>query len=236
MRIAAVRVAEGNPAAAVEALDGIANDSKTPQPLRDMAAIRAAYILVDTGSADDVRARVQRLTGDDNALRFAARETLGLSTWKTGDLDGAKTFFQEIRDDGGAPSGIALRAGLMLEMIAAGSLPPAAADPAVETAPAPASVTPEPAAPAAAPETPAATSAPAADAAPAENPAAAPVTQAPAETSPAPAPTAAPADAPPATDAVPPAATQAPAPVPAASVDAPVSPAPAPATPAVPPS
>ncbi|WP_162244669.1 tetratricopeptide repeat protein [Aureimonas sp. Leaf454] len=126
MRIATVRVAEGDTGAAVAALDGIANDAKTPQPMRDMAAIRAAYILVDSGTLDDVRARAERLTGDAEALRSAARETLGLASWKAGDNEAAKGFFQQIRDDGGAPAGIALRAGLMLEMIAAGSQPPTA--------------------------------------------------------------------------------------------------------------
>ncbi|WP_279483734.1 tetratricopeptide repeat protein [Aureimonas sp. SK2] len=177
--LARLRLAEaretGDPAAAVAAYDEVANDTRLPQGLRDMAAVRAGYILVDHGSLADVRGRVERLTGDAEPLRWPAREAIGLSAWKAGDVETARSMFDQLGDDLAAPAGIRRRAGLMQELIAA-STPvapnaaaaepaPAAPAPAPEPAPAPASEpAPAPAAPSA--QTPAE--------APAQPPAAAP--------------------------------------------------------------
>ncbi|MCW4116496.1 tetratricopeptide repeat protein [Aurantimonas sp. MSK8Z-1] len=130
LRIAGVREAAGDTSAAVEAYDAVAADGDAPQPLRDVAAIRAGYILVDTGSLDDVRSRVERLSSDAEPLRFAAREAIGLASWKAGDVDNARTLFQELRDDQGAPSGISGRAAVMLDVIAAGDKDAVPAEPA----------------------------------------------------------------------------------------------------------
>ena len=141
MRIAAVQEAKGDKAAAVAAFDAVAGDGDAPQAFRDMAMVRAAYILVDTGSLDDVRKRVEPLSGDAEPLRYPAREVLGLASWKAGKPEEARRFFEELRDDRGTPSGIALRTRVMLELIAGGSeyvaTPPAAAPAGQETLPQP---------------------------------------------------------------------------------------------------
>ncbi len=49
-----------------------------------MARLRAGLILVDTGTYEDVSKRVELLSTDDNALRYAAREALALAAWKAG--------------------------------------------------------------------------------------------------------------------------------------------------------
>ncbi|WP_370640166.1 tetratricopeptide repeat protein [Aurantimonas sp. HBX-1] len=153
MRIGSVRAAQGQPEQAVAAFDAVAADSDAPAPLRDMAAVRAAYILVDSGTVDDVRSRVERLTGDSEPLRFPAREAIALAAWKAGDTETASGLFQQLVDDTGASNGISARARLMLDVIAGGA-------PAAEGA--------APAAPQAAPaESPTATEAPAAPATPA---------------------------------------------------------------------
>ncbi len=115
---------------AVAAFDSVAGDSDVPQPIRDMAAVRAAYILVDNGTLDDVRNRVERLTGDSEALRFPAREAIALAAWKAGDWDTARQLFQQLLDDAGAPSGISGRARMMIEVIAASDPMAAASAPA----------------------------------------------------------------------------------------------------------
>ncbi|WP_082652328.1 tetratricopeptide repeat protein [Aureimonas sp. AU12] len=182
-----------DPAGAVARYDEVANDTGTPADLRDMAAIRAAYILVDTGSLADVRARVERLTGDGASLRYPAREAVALAAWKAGDVATARPLFTQLQDDLGTPQGIKRRAGLMLELIAASTvpvapeaspLPPATVDPEAETE---AQVPPAAPTPAPVPVAPAATTP---DAAPLSTPAtpeagvpaapAAPSTQAPA--------------------------------------------------------
>jgi hypothetical protein len=212
MRAASVQEAKGDSAAAVAAFDAVAADSGAPKPIRNMASIRAAYILVDTGSVDDVGKRVQQLSGDNEPLRYAAREAMGLAAWKAGDLPEAKRLFEQLRDDQGTPGGISLRTRLLLELIAAGNVPvaldaaPAATAPAEGLAPgitvpemptAPAAESPATEAPAtdAAPPAPAADAAPVAPSAPAI-PEAQPVAPAPAAEAPATAPAAPDASAP----------------------------------------
>ncbi|WP_102960280.1 tetratricopeptide repeat protein [Mangrovicella endophytica] len=139
MRAAAIQETKGDSKAAVAGFDAVAADSEAPQPVRDMAAVRAGYILVDTGSLDEVRSRVERLTGDSEALRHPAREILGLASWKAGDAAGARTLFQQLLDDDQSPQGISARARLMLDVISAGDTAtgaPAPAAPAASTPPA----------------------------------------------------------------------------------------------------
>jgi hypothetical protein len=125
LRIASIRQRQGQAKAALDGFDKVANDANAPQSLRDIAAVRAGYILVDAGSLDDVRARVERLSGDGEPLRFAAREALGLAAWKAGKLDDAKSFLERNRDDPQTPSGITLRGNVVLDLIAAGTAPDA---------------------------------------------------------------------------------------------------------------
>ncbi|MBB3934316.1 tetratricopeptide repeat protein [Aureimonas phyllosphaerae] len=160
MRLAEAREAD-DPAAAVAAFDEVANTNGAPQGLRDMAAVRAAYILVDHGSLADVRARVERLTGDAEPLRFPAREALGLAAWKAGDIETARTMFDQLQEDLSAPNGIRRRAGLMQELIAASTPAAPAAAPAAPVTETPAAAPTAPAAPATpAPAAPAETPAP----------------------------------------------------------------------------
>lgn len=152
LRIASTLAAEGDRASAVERLDEVASSS-APQPLRDVAAVRAGYLLVDDGTPDDVRQRVERLTNEASALRHPAREALGLSLWRAGDSDGARPFFQQITEDLSAPAGIAQRARLMIEIIDGGSALPEPGT--VPPTPAPEDAAPAPDAPvAAAPDEP----------------------------------------------------------------------------------
>ncbi|WP_192843766.1 tetratricopeptide repeat protein [Aureimonas sp. D3] len=118
LRLAELDLAD-DPAKGVAAFDAIAGDASVPQDLRDMAALRAAYALVDHGSLADVRQRAERLTTDGEPLRYGAREAIGLAAWKAGDVDTARSFFTELQEDFGTPAGIKRRAGLMVELIEA---------------------------------------------------------------------------------------------------------------------
>jgi len=119
MRAATVLEEQGDAAGAVAAFDAVAADGSAPDAVRDMARIRAAYILVDTGSADDVAQRAEPLSADTSPLRHAAREALGLAAWKEGRLGDAKVLFQQIVDDLNAPRNAKQRAAIMLDLIKA---------------------------------------------------------------------------------------------------------------------
>ena len=126
MSIGSVRAQQGQPKEAVAAFDAVANDTAVPQPIRDMATIRAAYLLVDSGTLAEVQDRVQRLIGDSEPLRFPAREAVGLAAWKAGDRETARKSLQKLADDGSTPQGIAGRARLMLDIIKSGDAAPSA--------------------------------------------------------------------------------------------------------------
>lgn len=130
LSIGGLEAKAGRPEQAVAAYDAVSNEADAPGGLRDMAAIRAAYVLVDSGSLDDVRQRVERLSGDSDPLRFPAREAIALAAWKAGDAETAKPLFQGLVGDSGTPSDISGRARILLDLINAGATGPNALRPA----------------------------------------------------------------------------------------------------------
>ncbi|MEQ8305494.1 MAG: tetratricopeptide repeat protein [Hoeflea sp.] len=119
MRAATVLADRGDTAEAISAFSSVAGDASQPSAIRDTARLRAAYLLVDHGSYDEVSAQVEVLAVPGNPLRHSAREALGLSAFKAGDLDRASQWFGEIAADNQTPAGVANRASLILDLIAA---------------------------------------------------------------------------------------------------------------------
>lgn len=117
MRAATVLEEQGDHEGAVAAFDEVAADGSIPDALRDVARLRAAFLLVDHGSYADVSARVETLTADTNTLRHSAREALALSAWKEGNASDALTLFGQISSDQAAPVNARRRAELMSELI-----------------------------------------------------------------------------------------------------------------------
>lgn len=119
LRAATLLSEKGDKAGAVSAFNAVASDSSVPQVLRDLAKMRAAWILIDTGTYDQVSAEVEVMATQNQALRHSAREALGLSAYKAGDMAKAKQWFQEIANDAETPRNVANRAQIMLDTIAA---------------------------------------------------------------------------------------------------------------------
>ncbi|MEQ1951046.1 tetratricopeptide repeat protein [Mesorhizobium yinganensis] len=117
MRAATVLADKGDFAGAVKEFDAVSADSSIPQAIRDMARLRAGYVLVDNGSYQDVSSRVEVLADETNPLRHSAREALGLSAWKEGKAKDALAFFDQISADETAPRNARDRASLMAELI-----------------------------------------------------------------------------------------------------------------------
>jgi hypothetical protein len=119
MRAATLQAQKGDTAAAVKVFSEISKDSALPQAMRDAARMRAAYLLVDTGTYEQVSAEAEQLAVPANGMRHSAREALGLSAYKAGDMAKAKTWFQQIVDDAETPRNLANRAQMLLDLIAA---------------------------------------------------------------------------------------------------------------------
>lgn len=117
-------LAETDPQAAINAFTVIAKDTSVPQALRDAARLRGAYLLVDTGTYEQVSAEAEQLTTPQSAMRHSAREVLGLSAFKGGDYARAKEWFEAILNDNESPRNVANRAQMLLDLIvASGKLP-----------------------------------------------------------------------------------------------------------------
>jgi hypothetical protein len=119
MRAATVLADNGDTAAAISAFSAIGKDVSQPVAIRDAARLRAAYLLIDNGSYSDVSAEVEVLAVPGNPARHSAREALGISAYKAGDMTQAAQWFCDIAADSETPRGVSGRAALMLDMIAA---------------------------------------------------------------------------------------------------------------------
>ncbi|CCF20147.1 conserved protein of unknown function [Pseudorhizobium banfieldiae] len=124
MRAAAVLSEKGDTAGAVAAFKEVAANTAAPDAMRDVAKLRAAWLLIDTGTYEEVSAEAEVLTGGNHALRNSAREALGLSAYKAEDMARAKEWFQAIVDDATAPRNVESRAQIMLDNIAASGKAP----------------------------------------------------------------------------------------------------------------
>ena len=119
MRGATLQAEKGDAAGAVKAFSEIAADTGVPQALRDASRMRAGWLLIDSGTYEQVSAEVEQMAVPANGLRNSAREALGLSAYKAADFKRAQDWFQQIVDDTSAPRPVANRAQIMLDLIAA---------------------------------------------------------------------------------------------------------------------
>lgn len=113
---AASETAKTDPAAAVAGYDALANNSSLDRSLRDLAAVRAGLILVDTAPLAELTARLEPLTASDRPFRHTARETLALSAWKNGDQAAAKRWFDVIATDAETPAGTRQRMDVLMTL------------------------------------------------------------------------------------------------------------------------
>ncbi|OLP59441.1 hypothetical protein BJF93_12055 [Xaviernesmea oryzae] len=120
MRVATLQAQKGDTAAAIAAFKAVADDQSVEAPMRDAAKLRAAYLMIDTGSYPQVAAEVEPLAVAGNPMRHSAREVLGLSAYKAGDKEKAKSWFQAIANDAESPRNVANRAQMLLDVIASG--------------------------------------------------------------------------------------------------------------------
>lgn len=104
---------------AVAAFDAIAADTAVSDILRDVARLRAAYLMVDLGSFDDVATRAEALAGDTSAMRHGAREAMGLAAYKAERFDDAKRLMEQLLSDPAVPATVAQRANVILDLIRA---------------------------------------------------------------------------------------------------------------------
>lgn len=96
-------------AAAVAIFDEVAANSGAPQLLRDLATVRASFVLVDKAPYADISRRLEPLAQPNGSFRHSARELLALSAWRSGDMAAARRWGETALSDPDAPAGLRAR-------------------------------------------------------------------------------------------------------------------------------
>ena len=128
-RIASEKAATGDIDGAVTGYDAVAKRSDVPAFVTDLARLRAAMVLSDSASIEELTARIGDLADTGNPWRHNAREILGFAALRGDDLSAARGYFQEIIDDQESSQGSRTRAQLMISLIDSREGKPAAAEP-----------------------------------------------------------------------------------------------------------
>ena len=118
---AAAEAAKQDSQKGVAAFDAIANDGKTDAEIREVARLRAAGLMLDTVSYDEIEKRLSNDASGTHTFRHSARELLALSAWRAKNNDAARKWLDMIGDDPQSPATLRRRAEALLAL-----LPPAA--------------------------------------------------------------------------------------------------------------
>ena len=113
----AALLARHDPKAAVAAYDAIAADPRMDTELRDLAALRAALLLVDSAPLDEMQRRLEPLTGPKNTFRHSARELVALAAWRAGDTAGARRWSELIMTDAETPPSVRARIEMLMALV-----------------------------------------------------------------------------------------------------------------------
>jgi hypothetical protein len=117
LRKAAALANEGKADEAVAAYDALANDQGAEQPLRDLARIRAGYVLVDKLAPAELISRLGSFDNEQSPWRGPAREIFALSAYRTGDYTMADRYLNAIIADQGIALELRQRAQMLLEVV-----------------------------------------------------------------------------------------------------------------------
>jgi hypothetical protein len=107
---AAAEVASRDPAAAAKLYDEIAADRSVGSSEQELARIRAAGLLLDTASYNNMLQRLESATAPGATYRHTARELLALSAWRANDTAAARQWLDMIANDGETPASLRSRA------------------------------------------------------------------------------------------------------------------------------
>jgi hypothetical protein len=101
----AAEMARHDPKAAVAVYDQLAADGSLGQVLQDLAALRAATILVDTAPYSEILQRLEPLAAPDRTFRHSARAMLALAAWRANDMTAMRRWSDMVLADADTPSG-----------------------------------------------------------------------------------------------------------------------------------
>ncbi|MGB9141357.1 MAG: tetratricopeptide repeat protein [Aestuariivirga sp.] len=108
---------QGKTKEAVAAFDALAADKSADTSLRDLARIRAGYLLADSLKPDELISRLGSFDRDGQVWRHAAREIFGLAAYRTGDFSMADRYMNANFADPDTPQDMRQRAQVMIQLL-----------------------------------------------------------------------------------------------------------------------
>jgi hypothetical protein len=106
---AAAEAAKRDPQAAVKLYDDIAADRGVNTPEQDLAKVRAAGLLLETTTYDNMLQRLESATTPTSTYRHTARELLALSAWRSNNVVATRRWIDLIANDGETPTSLRTR-------------------------------------------------------------------------------------------------------------------------------
>ena len=106
----AAEVAKRDPQAAAKIYDDIEADRSVGAAEQDLARIRAAHLLLENSTYQNMLQRLEPATSATSTFRHTARELLALSAWRTNDATAARQWLDLIANDGETPPSLRSRA------------------------------------------------------------------------------------------------------------------------------
>jgi hypothetical protein len=117
LQLAGILAERGRTAEAVEAYDAVAGTPSVAREFRELARVRAGYLLVGTASPADLEQRLAVLERPDSPWRNAVREILATAHYRTGNFIEADRLMNEILVDPLAPQAMRQRAQMMVQVL-----------------------------------------------------------------------------------------------------------------------
>ncbi len=116
----AAELGQQNAENGASAYDALADDTSLSPLWKDLARLRAAWLRVDGADPAKVRPVLEPMAAPGNAWRHSARELLGLSGLKAGDMEYAGRWFDQIAADRETPSALRQRLAVYTALVAGG--------------------------------------------------------------------------------------------------------------------
>ncbi|MNE07752.1 hypothetical protein D3C80_1003820 [compost metagenome] len=120
MQQAGIALSENKTTEAVALFDEAAKAAKDPI-LSDIAVLKATFLVMDTASLEDVRARLEPLTGDKRPMSAFAQEALAMAQLQHGKTADARQVFVQLQLGQDVPDSVRQRAQAAVQAIDTGT-------------------------------------------------------------------------------------------------------------------
>ena len=114
--------AKSDPAAAALAYDAISADASLDENFRSLGTVRAAMLRVDSLPYAEFGKTIEPLVTPSGPWRHTARELLGVSALKAGEMVAAGRWFDQLVTDPATPVALKQRGDLYLALVRAGPI------------------------------------------------------------------------------------------------------------------